>query len=187
MRYMSNLAISPVSCQLFSWLIMAVITVCGPLISNIKSFYGMGSNIGVVVFSPFPVEFRRYFLLFPDLFRAPGPYLVAFQSEDGHAGSENRPEVFLHGAGEVVEEIKAGEICQLGKAAVTCRAAHHPRQDQDDGGEAVDEERSADHFGGWRLAEEIVNPGREGRKKVEVANRPYAHGDKECYYIKEMT
>src|ERR1035441_1440029 len=112
--------------------------------------------IRFVVFVLVSFEFRKYFLLYPDFFPAPAPNLVAFQAEDGYPCSENRPEILLHDSGEVVEKTKAREVSQLDKASGTAGAAHHPRQDQDNGGETVDEEGDTDHFGGWAIAEEKV-------------------------------
>ncbi len=62
----------------------------------------------IVVLWPVSFQFGQYLLLYPDLFLAPDPDLVAFEAENDHAGCENRPEVIIHDAGEMVEKIEAG-------------------------------------------------------------------------------
>lgn len=127
----------------------------------------------------FPFAAHQNLLLFPDLFAALGPVVVALQTEDGHPGGENGPEVVCHGAGEMVKAVKGRQVGHMGQAAAGGLPHGQAGENEDDGGEAVDDQRHADQGDRRGGAEQAMNLFRQGGQVSKIVQGADADGDEQ--------
>ena len=89
----------------------------------------MQCPVGLEAVTPIFLQSLMVLQLFPDFFVTISSDVITFQAEHGDARGKNRPEVFLQVAGEVVEEVEAGEIPDIDKGAEFGGPGCHPGQD----------------------------------------------------------
>ena len=125
------------------------------------------------------IEGGQRFPFFFDLFGTIYPDVIALQTQNSESGHEHCPEIFRERSGEMVKKVKTGQIARVTHATGLARTAHHPSQNEDDGGKDVEDQQGADQVYRRRMTEYSPDGFIQGEKKGKAVQGPDTEEDKE--------